>query len=153
MNKLVFLTVFFFLTTVGLIFKFVVVGDVQEHYDGRTAVKVNQNEINYLREKMRGFLTSFQAITEGIAREDYKGIAKAARLSGKYVRDNAPAGLVGKVPLRFKSLGFDTQDRFDELAQAAVEHRDSKYMMTKLSEIAKNCMACHYSYTFKVIEP
>ncbi len=153
MKKLAFLTVFFFLTTVGLVFKFIVVGDVQKHYDGRVAVKVNQDEVNYIREKMRGFLSSFQEVADGIAKENYEEVASAARRSGKFIRDNAPAGLVGKVPLRFKSLGFDTQDRFDVLAQAAKEHRDPKYLLSQLSAIAKNCAACHYSYTFKVVGP
>ena len=153
MKKLGFLTLFFFLTTAALVYKFVLVGDVQENYDGRTAVNVSQNEVNYIRSEMRVFLKSFHEITVGIAAGDYKKIEEAAKRSGKYVRDNAPKGLPGKVPLRFKALGFDTQDRFDGIARSASNHKDTKLLLLELGQLMKNCTACHNSYTFRVVEP
>lgn len=153
MKKLGFLTLFFFLTTVALVYKFVLIGDVQENFDGRTSVNVSQNEVNYMREEMRAFLKSIHEIMAGISEGNYDKIEKAGKRSGKYVRDNAPAGLPGKVPLRFKSLGFDTQDRFDIIARGARNHNDTKVLFAELGEVMKNCMACHNSYTFRVTEP
>lgn len=153
MKSLVLLTLFFFLTTLGLVYKFVIVGDVEKNHDGRTAVLVNQYEVNYIRREMRVFLKNFHDITEGIANSNYSKVQAAAQRSGKYIRENAPDGLAGKVPLRFKSLGFDTQDRFDDLAEAAKDRKEPKVLMSKLGGIMKNCAACHNSYTFKVVAP
>ncbi len=153
MKSLGFLALFFFLTTTMLVYKFVIIGEVEENYDGRTAVVVSQNEVNYIREEMRVFLKSFHGITAGISSGNYEMIEKAAHRSGKYVRDHAPGTLVGKIPLRFKSLGFDTQDRFDELAESAKAHKDTQFLLSELSGIMKNCAACHNSYTFSVVEP
>lgn len=136
-----------------LLAKFVVIGDVQENFDGRTAVNVTQDEDTYIRNEMRVFLNSFYEITSGIANNDYLKIEKAARRSGRYVTENAPTGLPGKVPLRFKSLGVDTQGRFDELADDAKSGKSTKYLLSKVGDILRNCNACHASYTFNVVEP
>ena len=66
--------------------------------------------------EMRGFLAAVQSITEGVVNEDPAAVAAAARSAGAPAQHSVPAGLVGKLPLAFKRLGFDTHGRFDQLA-------------------------------------
>ena len=61
-----------------------------------------------------------------------------------------PGSLVGKLPLAFKKLGFDTHARFDELALDAEQLGDRDHALAQLNAILMNCVACHAAYRFEV---
>ncbi len=61
-----------------------------------------------------------------------------------------PGTLMGKLPLEFKKLGFDTHTRFDQLALDAEQLGDPGHSLTQLAELMQNCVACHAAYRFEV---
>jgi len=79
-----------------------------------------------------------------------KLVAESARKSGKAAQGAVPGTLVGKLPVAFKKLGFDTHARFDQLALDAEEFGDSDHAMSQLSTLMENCVACHAAYRFDI---
>ena len=73
-------------------------------------------------------------------------IVVAARKVGASSQHGMPGTLVGKLPLEFKKLGFDTHSRFDALALDAEQFGDREQSLTALSELMQNCIACHAAY-------
>ena len=71
--------------------------------------------------------------------------------SAQYLNDlRIPGTLVGKLPVQFKKLGFDTHAKFDQLALDAEEFGDSDHALSQLSTLMKNCTACHAAYRFDI---
>jgi len=48
--------------------------------------------------------------------------------------------------MEFKKLGRDTHLKFDALALDADELGDKEHTLEQLSELMKNCVACHAVY-------
>ena len=57
-----------------------------------------------------------------------------------------PASLIGKLPIAFKKLGFDTHDRFDQLALNTEQLGDTGNVLPELAQLMQNCVACHAAY-------
>ena len=136
------------LITMGVLYKFVIQGDVVIKTDGRTAIQLNVGERDLVLSEMRIFLESVQQITSGISNDDMEMVTKSAMKSGRSAQMEVPGSLIGKLPLAFKKLGFDTHAKFDELALDAEQLGDRDHTLFQLSELLKNCVACHSAFSF-----
>ena len=136
------------LVITGGIYKFIFQGSASEGTDGRMAIHLNTGERDLVLTEMRAFLESIQQVTKGITANDMKLVAESARKSGKAAQGAVPGTLVGKLPIAFKKLGFDTHAKFDQLALDAEEFGDSEHAMSQLSILMGNCVGCHAAYRF-----
>lgn len=138
------------LISAGITYKYVLRGNVTESADGRMTIRLEKQERDLVLSEMRVFLESVQQITSGISDDDMKLVVENARKSGSNAQMAVPGSLVGKLPLAFKKLGFDTHAKFDELALDAEQLGDRDYTLSQLNIILKNCVACHAAYQFDV---
>ena len=127
-------------------YKFILTGTVAPSTDGRQAILLNEPERDLVLDEMRMFLASVQKITDGITKEDMTIVAKAAREVGALAQQAVPGSLMGKLPLSFKKLGFDTHSKFDALALDAEQLGDPQHALQQLSTLMNNCVACHSTY-------
>ena len=134
----------------GIAYKYVIQGNVMESADGRTVVLLERNERDFVLSEMRVFLESVQQITGGIDEDDMKLVAEHARKSGSNAQTGVPGSLIGKLPLSFKKMGFDTHAKFDELALDAEQLGDRDHALSQLSRLLGNCVACHAAYRFEL---
>jgi len=139
--------------TVGMAYKFIVQGSVEQATDGRLAVQMEAGERNFVLAEMRTFLESVQQITQGISENNMDIISKAARKVGNAAQQQAPGPLIAKLPLEFKKLGFDTHSKFTQLALDAEQLGDKQHTLTQLSELMQNCVACHATYKIDIAAP
>ncbi|MEN8179965.1 MAG: hypothetical protein ABFS39_15295 [Pseudomonadota bacterium] len=135
-----------FLAVSAMIYKFIISGAVVPSDDGRQALLLEPGERDLVLAEMRGFLESVQAITAAVGTEDMPQIVAAARKVGAAAQNEVPGSLVGKLPLSFKRLGFDTHKQFDMLALDAEELGDPGHALQQLSVLMQNCVACHAAY-------
>ena len=138
------------LIATGIAYKFIIQGKVTESADGRTAILLEKNERDLVLSEMRVFLGSIQQITSGISGDDMKLVAESARKSGRSAQMEVPGSLIGKLPLSFKKLGFDTHAKFDELALDAEQLGDRDHTLSQMETLLENCVACHAAYRFEV---
>lgn len=136
------------LVIAGGVYKFIFQGSASEGTDGRMAIHLTFGERDLVLTEMRAFLESVQQVTKGISADDMKLVAESARKSGKAAQGAVPGTLVGKLPLAFKKLGFDTHGKFDQLALDAEEFGDSGHALSQLATLMENCVACHAVYSF-----
>jgi hypothetical protein len=134
------------LVILGGTYKFVFQGATSKGSDGRTAINLTVSERDLVLEEMRGFLISVQQITQGISEDDMQKVTKAAKAVGGAAQQSVPGSLMGKLPLAFKKLGFDTHDKFDALALDSGSLGDGKQALKQLTILMKNCVACHEIY-------
>ena len=130
-------------------YKFMFVGSVVPSTDGRQAIVLDSAERDLVLMEMRMFLDSVQRITEAVTKEDMKAAIKAAREVGAAAQGLVPGTLMGKLPMEFKKLGFDTHSKFDALALDAEQMGDPKQTLEQLSTLMRNCVACHAGYQIK----
>jgi hypothetical protein len=130
----------------GGTYKFIFQGSVSTSSDGRISILLNPGERDLVLLEMRTFLTSVQLITKGISENDMKLVSDAARAVGKAAQAQVPGTLIGKLPLEFKQLGFDTHSKFDQLAMDTNDLGDSQQILIQLSELMRNCVVCHATY-------
>lgn len=134
---------------VGLLlisYKFTLTGVVTPSTDGRQAILLEESERDLILGEMRMFLASVQKITQGLSENDVKIVVAAAREVGLAAQQEVPGSLMGKLPLPFKKLGFDTHKKFDALARDAKDLGDPQYVLEQLSTLMNNCVACHSTY-------
>ena len=127
-------------------YKFIIAGSTLPASDGREALLLEPGERDLVLAEMRQFLASVQGITDGLTGKDMQRVAEAARGVGAAAQQAVPASLVGKLPLSFKKLGFDTHRKFDLLALDAEQLEDPEHTLQQLSELMNNCVACHATY-------
>lgn len=131
-------------------YRFVLQGSTRPAEDGRVAILLEAAERDLVLAEMRAFLESAQGIVSGAVRGDMQAVAEHARRVGAAAQGEVPAALVGKLPLGFKRLGFDTHARFDELALDAETLGDPEHTLEQLGELMQNCVACHAAYRLEV---
>ena len=136
----------FMIVSSVLTYKFVIHGKVVESSDGRIAIVLEDGERNLVLSEMRSFLESVQQITSGISNDDMTLVIEAAKKSGSAAQMAVPDSLVGKLPLAFKKLGFDTHSKFDELAKNAEQLGDPNHALAQISTLLENCVSCHSMY-------
>jgi type II secretory pathway component PulM len=141
------------LVVLAMLYLFVVRGQTAPASDGRTAILLAPAERDLVLAEMRGFLEAVQGITQAVADQDADAAAAAARKVGAAAQQAVPTSLVGKLPLAFKRLGFDTHQRFDQLALDAAAFGDTDPVMPALATLMRNCTACHASFRFELESP
>jgi hypothetical protein len=145
-----FLVAVLLLTVLSMAYLFTYKGSVEPAADGRTAIRLNAAERDLVLTEMRTFLASVQGITQGISEQNMEAVSQAAGKVGAAAQREVPGSLVGKLPLAFKKLGFDTHRQFDLLALDAEQLGDGEHSLTQLSTLMNNCVACHSTYRFVI---
>lgn len=130
----------------AMAYKFVISGETVLASDGRQALVLTPPERDIVLTEMRTFLQSVQQITLGVSKQDMSIISNAAKAVGAAAQNSVPGSLVKKLPLEFKKLGFDTHQKFDQLALDAEEFGDPVQSLQQLTELMSNCVACHELY-------
>ena len=139
------------LVVVAMVYKFLLSGSVAPSTDGRQALILEPAERNLVLAEMRMFLSSVQKINQALTTEDFNTVVKAAREVGAAAQQAVPGSLMGKLPLAFKTLGFDTHTKFDTLALDAEQLGDPKHTMEQLATLMNNCVACHATYQIQSV--
>lgn len=134
------------IAVIAMAYKFMIAGSVVTATDGRQALILEPAERDLVLGEMRMFLSSVQRITQAVTKEDMAAAVKAAREVGLAAQGEVPGSLMGKLPLEFKKLGFDTHSKFDALALDAEQLGDPKHTLEQLSTLMNNCVACHATY-------
>ena len=111
--------------------------------DTRVSIIVSQSNKDFVMHEMRTFVEALHQIHVGIEQNDPALIAKVARASGGSVAGHAPAGLLASIPAEFKTIGFDTHGKFDQIAESAEKNFDPKVTRGQVTELLSNCVACH----------
>ena len=130
----------------GAVYRFGISGSTVTASDGRTAIVLEPGERDLVLAEMRAFLEAVQVIIEAAGEGDSKRIAAAAQKVGAEAQQAVPASLMGKLPLGFKQMGLDTHRRFDRLALDAEQFGDPEASLKQLSELMRNCVACHSAF-------
>ncbi len=141
---------FLLIVIVAGIYKFIFQGSVSESTDGRVAIHLDAGETDLVLMEMRMFLESAQQIIKGANENDMKLVVEAGRRVGKAAQAAVPGTLMGKLPIEFKKLGFDTHAKFDQLAMDAEDMGDSRHALEQLSTLMQNCVACHAGYRLDI---
>ncbi len=136
----------FAVATFTMAYLFVIRGNTLPASDGREAIMLLPGERDLVLGEMRAFLMAVQQITQAVADGDAEAAARAARSVGAGAQQGVPTTLVGKLPLAFKRLGFDTHSRFDQLAMNAEQMDDATVISAELATLMQNCVACHAAY-------
>lgn len=137
------------LAVAALAYKFIIAGSVEKAEDGRAAIVLEPAERAFVLGEMRGFVAGLQQMTAALAQDDMKAAAAAARALGMGAAQSAPAPMVGKLPLEFKTLGFALHRDFDAIAMDAESLGDPKHTLTQLAGTLQKCVACHGAYQIK----
>jgi len=149
MKKIISITAFVsILLNLFLIYIFIFRGETVKTDDGRTEIRLSENNRDFALDEMRGFLESVQQINEGILTENKEIIIEAGNKSGGSVIAHAPKGMMKALPSDFKALGFSTHGLFDEIANDAKENFNPPHTQKQLNSLLNNCVACHQ--TFKI---
>ncbi len=135
---------------IGMGYKFIIQGNVAQLDDNRVAIQLTKSERDLVLTEMRIFLQSVQQITNGISNDELTLAADSARQSGSSAQIAVPGTLIGKLPIGFKKLGFDTHAKFDELALDAEQLGDSGHTLSQLNSLLENCVSCHAAYRFEI---
>lgn len=141
-----FLTLIFAAASLVLAYVFLIRGATAPASDGRTAVLMSPGERDLVLAEMRGFLEAVQRITAAVSRDDAAAVTAAAWRVGAAAQRGVPASLAGKLPVEFKTLGFDTHERFDQLAMDAEQFGDTGVVLPAFAELMNNCVGCHAVY-------
>ncbi|MCW8917372.1 MAG: hypothetical protein OQL08_00940 [Gammaproteobacteria bacterium] len=131
---------------VGMGYKFMIQGSVAESSDGRMAIQLDGAERDLVLTEMRMFLSTVQTMTMNLSNGDMEAVVAAARAVGSAAQQAVPASLMGKLPMEFKQLGFDTHSRFDQVALDAEQMGDGEHVLQQMGELMRNCVACHEAY-------
>lgn len=145
------ITIISVLINIGLVYLFFIRGEnAQQTEDHRTAITISVENKEFVLSEMRSFLESVKHINEGIIEDDPKKIILAGEKSGGSAVHHAPKGLLRKLPIGFKSLGFSTHDMFDKIAEDAKKRFDKRQTQQQLNALLNNCVSCHAAYKFEV---
>lgn len=129
-----------------LIYIFFIKGSTTTSDDTRITVVLTENQKDFALTEMREFLESIQEINQGIIDHDANIIIAAAEKSGGSVIAHAPRGMVGRLPIEFKQLGFGVHDMFDELAASTKRDFNIANTQQQLNTILISCVTCHKRY-------
>ena len=139
------------LVTGGMAYKFIIQGSVEQGSDGRSAIQLSPGEKDLVLAEMRSFLAAVQSITVGLSSDDMAKVTESARSVGLAAQQQVPGSLIGKLPMAFKKLGFDTHSKFDALALNAEQFGDSETSLKELSILMENCVGCHAGYRLDAV--
>lgn len=112
----------------------------------RAPIQLSASEREHLRLGMRVMLESVEGVTEALADNKMRAVAKPAKKSGMDMVDDAMIAMAMKLPPEFVALSLDTHQKFDALAVEAAEGGTKAGALKHLGEILANCTACHAAY-------
>ena len=121
---------------------------------GRLAVALTPAERNFMLEEMRHFVQATRGIVEGIADNNMKAAAAAARGAGvevyraRLAGPGAPPALESKLPPEFRTLDRAARAAFDEMALRAAPPGNRDELLAALADNLRRCVACHSTYRF-----
>ncbi len=141
------------LVIAAMAYKFIIAGSTAASADGRTTVLLEPDERAFVLREMRGFVAGLQRVVDALSRDDMQGAVQAARAMGMSKSHDAPAAIVGKLPLEFKKLAFGVHGDFDAIAADAQRGVAPKHTLGQLSEVLRKCTACHEKYRFSDTPP
>jgi hypothetical protein len=134
-----------------LLYTFLLKGETQTlTTDSRVAILTTQHNKDFVMAEMRGFLETVKAINEGMINNNPQQIIDAAHKAGGAATEHAPTDLLRVLPIGFKKMGFNTHDRFDELAETVKLKFDKNKTQEQLNGILNNCTSCHQAYKFEI---
>lgn len=136
-----------------MLYLFVIRGSALPAGDGRTTIRMTAGERELVLAEMRSFLVALQAVTAGVVAQDGGSVARAARGVGGVAQHGVPVALIGKLPLAFKRLGFDTHARFDQIALDVEQYGDLSSVLPSMAALLQNCTACHAAYRIELESP
>ncbi len=139
------------LLTITVVLRLVVLGDTTEMEDDRLGINMTPYERTFVLNEMRDFLAGVQGITQACLDNDMQRAANIAKPLGMDVASHAPKGLLGKLPLEFKQLGFGIHHDLDQLAMDARDLADPQHTLRQLATAMNKCVACHAAYQIKVV--
>lgn len=140
------------LALVAMAYVFIVAGSTRKQEDGRVAILLTADERAFVLQEMRGFVQGTQAIAAGLAANDMKAVATAARAMGMARSHDVGPSLLGKLPLEFKQLAFRVHGQFDAIALDAEAMGMPAHTLEQLAQTLQGCVACHATYAF-ALEP
>ena len=125
------------------------VGPTATTPDNRVAIELPAAEYEHVMHEMRQFLASISNIMAASLRNEFNGVATAARMGGRSAPTGIERSIAPKLPPAFRQLAFDTHARFDRIAIEA-EKSDRTLVFTQVSELLSNCVGCHSSYSMRM---
>ncbi len=137
----------------GMAYKFIIAGSTGKTEDGRVTILLEPGERDLMLKEMRAFVDGLQQISEALSKDDMKSVAQSARAMGTSRAREVPLAMMSKLPLGFKKLAFGVHGGFDTIAMDADTIGLPKHTLGQLSEILRNCVACHSSYQVKAATP
>ena len=140
------LAAIFFILNIALVYVFIFKGETVDLKDGRKGIPLNKPNKDFVLDEMRSFLESVQQINEGIIKNDKSLVIKAGEKSGGSVIDHAPQGMMAKLPMDFKALGFATHAVFDEIAESARNNFEPAQTREQMAKLLGNCVSCHKQF-------
>lgn len=114
--------------------------------DGRQAIALEPQQRDLVLTEMRTFVDSLRDITLALGTNDSAMFQTAALRVGLKAQEGVPLDLMKALPLEFKKLGMDTHQKFDDLAALAEQGASPEELLTELSQLMNNCVACHAAY-------
>ena len=134
------------LVTLTMAYKFIIAGSTTTGADGRVAIVLEPGERALVLREMRQFVVGLQRINDALSRDDMQAVAKASRALGTPKTHDVPMALMGKLPLKFKTLALGVHSDFDAIAADAQRGGVAKRTLGQLSDALRKCTACHESY-------
>jgi hypothetical protein len=114
--------------------------------DTRTVITLEASGRAALFHEMRTLLVNVQVIIDGVAKDNFKAVSRAARASGVQSASEADEAMEKQLPKDFNALGMSMHREFDAIAVDAEKGRDAKGILTRLAITMQKCNACHVSY-------
>ena len=121
--------------------------------DGREVIWLEPQQRNLVLTEMRAFVVSLRDINEALGTDDSALFQKAALTVGLKAQQGVPLDMMKALPLPFKKLGMDTHKKFDDLAANAGQGAGKEELLTELSQLMSNCIACHAAYQLQSNQP
>lgn len=135
--------------TVSVFGYFFIFGNTSVSKDGRTSIRLTEDEKLLVLTEMRGLLTSVNGMLAALAEDDYAKAEVAASASGMALvesLEHEEKKILVKLPIEFKQLGFGTHRQFDTIATLLKQKKDLKIILKEMDNLTKNCVACHAAY-------
>jgi hypothetical protein len=134
----------------ALLLKLVVLGSTAPGHDARTAVQLTAGERAFVLAEMRGFVAGLAQMDVALSGGRRDEAAQASRALGTTAAHDAPAALLGKLPLGFKRLAFDTHRGFDALADDIAQGAPLDRILARRGTVLGQCVECHAAYSFDI---
>ena len=114
--------------------------------DGREVILLKPEQRDLVLAEMRAFVETLRDITSALATDNSAQFQQAALKVGLAAQQGVPLDMMKALPLPFKKLGMDTHKKFDQLAEKAEQGAGNEELLTDLSQLMSNCVACHAAY-------